>query len=67
MPGLLLSIIILGVGINGLNLMGAPSWVEFVYNGGVLVLAVFLSQLDRYTTVGGRMRRMQKAVGNSKK
>lgn len=66
-PGLLLSIIILGVGINGLNLMGAPSWVEFVYNGGVLVLAVFLSQLDRYTTVGGRMRRMQKAVGNSKK
>ncbi|MCI8786253.1 MAG: ABC transporter permease [Eubacterium sp.] len=66
-PGLLLSIIILGVGINGLNLMGAPSWVEFVYNGGVLVLAVFLSQLDRYTAVGGRMRRMQKSAGNSKK
>lgn len=46
--GLLLSIIMLGVGINGLNLIGAPSWAEFVYNGGVLVLAVFLSQLDKY-------------------
>lgn len=47
--GLVLSIVILGVGINGLNLCGAPSWVEFVYNGGVLVAAVFLSQFDRYT------------------
>lgn len=47
-PGLLLSIVLLGVGINGLNLIGAPSWAEFVYNGGVLIIAVFLSQLDRY-------------------
>lgn len=59
-PGLLLSIIILGVGINGLNLMGAPSWVEFVYNGGVLTLAVFLSQLDRYAAAGKSVRRMEK-------
>ena len=44
----LLSIVLLGVGINGLNLIGAPSWAEFVYNGGVLIIAVFLSQLDRY-------------------
>ena len=46
--GLLLSIIMLGVGINGLNLIGAASWAEFVYHGGVLIVAVFLSQIDRY-------------------
>ena len=44
--GLLISVILLGVGFNGLNLLGAPSWVEFVYNGGILVVAVFLSQTE---------------------
>ena len=47
--GLIVSIVILGVGFNGLNLLGAPSWVEFVYNGGILVVAVFLSQLEMYS------------------
>lgn len=64
-PGLLLSIIILGVGINGLNLMGAPSWVEFVYNGGVLVLAVFLSQMDRYAAARKSVRPAGKRTAES--
>lgn len=63
--GLVLSIIILGVGINGLNLMGAASWVEFVYHGGVLVLAVFLSQLDRYTAAKKSIHRIEEQTAES--
>ncbi|WP_066685731.1 ABC transporter permease [Christensenella intestinihominis] len=41
-PGLLLAIVLLGVGTNGIQMIGAPSWAEFVYNGGILIVAIFL-------------------------
>ncbi|MDO4269453.1 MAG: ABC transporter permease [Eubacteriales bacterium] len=59
--GLALAIILLGVGSNGINLIGAPSWAEFIYNGGVLVLAIFIAQREIYRTAHGDKRRAAKS------
>ncbi len=46
-PGTLVAILLVAVGVTGLQLMGAASWVTNVFNGVVLVIAVLLSQLAR--------------------
>jgi ribose transport system permease protein len=43
--GTLVSIFVLAVGINGLQLIGVASWVEPVFNGSALLLALLLSRV----------------------
>jgi ribose transport system permease protein len=43
--GLVVAILILAVGINGFELLGAPFWVESLFQGLALVGAVALSQI----------------------
>jgi ribose transport system permease protein len=43
-PGAMVAIILLAVGFNGLNLLGAPFWVRPIFNGVVLVLAVITAR-----------------------
>ncbi|MBB6627802.1 ABC transporter permease [Nocardioides sp. KIGAM211] len=46
-PGTILAILLVAVGVTGLQLMGAASWVTNFFNGVVLLAAVLLSQLAR--------------------
>lgn len=43
--GTLVALALLVTGVTGLQLLGAASWVEQVFNGGALVLAVTFAQL----------------------
>lgn len=45
--GLILSILVVGVGVNGLGLIGAPYWMEHLFNGVVLIIAVLISIRER--------------------
>lgn len=45
--GLMLSIVVVGVGVNGLGLIGAPYWMEHLFNGVVLIIAVLISIRER--------------------
>lgn len=42
--GSIVAILFVGIGLNGLQLNGAPFWVQPVFQGGVLVLAVGMSR-----------------------
>lgn len=53
--GVVLSVYMIAVGVNGLATLGAPSWVEPVFNGTALIVAVALAH-----TVG-RLRRLSKS------
>ncbi len=44
-PGLFVAVLLLAVGINGLLLHGATTWVVSTFQGGTLVIAVALSNL----------------------
>jgi ribose transport system permease protein len=44
--GVVLSVYLLAIGVNGLSLLGAPSWVEPVFNGVALIVAVGLARLS---------------------
>ena len=43
--GLLVAIMIIAVGINGLELLGAPFWIQDIFEGGALIGAVAISRL----------------------
>lgn len=43
--GMLLAVYFLGTGIDGLQLVGASTWVQQVFYGGVLIVAVSLGKL----------------------
>jgi ribose transport system permease protein len=45
-PGALVAIILLAVGFNGLNLLGAPYWLQPIFNGVVLILAVITAKAE---------------------
>jgi ribose transport system permease protein len=45
-PGALIAIVLLAVGFNGLNLLGAPYWLQPIFNGIVLVVAVILARAE---------------------
>jgi len=51
--GVVAAVYLLAVGVTGLALLGVPSWVEPVFNGLALILAIGLSRLT-----AGSMRRM---------
>jgi ribose transport system permease protein len=44
-PGTIIAVLVVAVGLSGLQLNGVPSWVEPVFNGGVLAVAVAASRL----------------------
>lgn len=45
-PGAVVAIVLLAVGFNGLNLLGAPFWVQPIFNGTVLVVAVITARSE---------------------
>lgn len=52
-PGAVVAILLLAVGFNGLNLLGAPFWVQPIFNGGVLLIAVISARSEaRHVKVG---------------
>ena len=46
-PGTIAAILLVAVGVTGLQLLGAEGWVTNFFNGAVLLAAVLLSQLAR--------------------
>jgi len=53
-PGTLVAILLLAVGFNGLSLMGVPFWVQPIFNGSVLLVAVLSARAEaRHVRVGG--------------
>ena len=52
-PGAIVAIVLLAVGFNGLNLLGAPFWVQPIFNGAVLLIAVITARAEaRHVRVG---------------
>ncbi len=45
-PGAIVAIILLAIGFNGLNLLGAPYWLQPIFNGAVLVAAVITAKAE---------------------
>jgi len=45
--GTLVGVLIIGVGFTGLAIAGAPTYFQFIFNGGLLVFAVAMSTLAR--------------------
>jgi ribose transport system permease protein len=45
-PGTIVAILLLAVGFNGLNLLGAPFWVQPIFNGTVLLIAVITARAE---------------------
>jgi len=54
--GTIIAVYFLLTGINGLQLLGVPSYVQQLFYGGALVLAVALSQVSRRRTDEGQGR-----------
>jgi ribose transport system permease protein len=45
-PGIVIAILLLAVGFNGLNLLGAPFWAQPIFNGAVLLIAVVTARAE---------------------
>ena len=45
-PGIVVAIVLLAVGFNGLNLLGAPFWAQPIFNGAVLLIAVVTARAE---------------------
>src|SRR5690606_32881898 len=45
-PGTVVAILLLAVGFNGLNLLGAPFWMQPIFNGAVLIVAVITARSE---------------------
>jgi ribose transport system permease protein len=50
-PGAIVAIVLLAVGFNGLNLLGAPFWLQPIFNGVVLVIAVIMAKAEGRQTM----------------
>ncbi|HML36792.1 MAG TPA: ABC transporter permease [Bacillota bacterium] len=53
MPGVLLAILLLGMGFNGLSLMGVPYWFEPVFYGIVLAVSVLFASKEARAAKAG--------------
>ncbi len=52
-PGAVIAILLLAVGFNGLSLMGAPFWLQPLFNGAVLLGAVLTARAEsRHVRIG---------------
>ncbi len=47
--GSLVAILLIAVGVNGLTLAGVSSFIQEIFTGGLLIIAVGVSQLERVT------------------
>ncbi len=47
MFGTFIGTLIIVVGFNGLNIFGAPTFSQYVFQGAILIVAVALSSLGR--------------------
>jgi ribose transport system permease protein len=45
--GTLIGVLVVNIGFNGLSLVGTPTFWQFIFKGGILVLAVALSTIAR--------------------
>jgi ribose transport system permease protein len=45
-PGTVIAIVLLAVGFTGLSLLGVPSWVQPIFNGCVLLVAVLTARTE---------------------
>lgn len=45
-PGAVIAILLMAIGFNGLNLLGAPFWGQPIFNGTVLVVAVICARAE---------------------
>ena len=45
-PGIVVAIVLLAVGFNGLNLLGAPFWAQPIFNAAVLLIAVVTARAE---------------------
>lgn len=45
-PGAIIAILLMAVGVNGLNLLGAPFWVQPIFNGALLIIAVITARAE---------------------
>lgn len=51
--GSLVAIIVVAAGFNGLSILGVPFWVEPIFDGGVLIVAVMIARREaRHVRVG---------------
>lgn len=46
-PGTFIGVLIIGIGLNGLAILGAPTFYQYVFQGVILLLAVGLSSVAR--------------------
>ncbi len=46
-PGTFIGVLIIGIGFNGLAIFGAPTFYQYVFQGGILIAAVGLSTVAR--------------------
>jgi ribose transport system permease protein len=53
--GTVLAIYLVAVGVTGLKFLGAPFWVDYVFNGAALIVGVMLSRLEL-----GQLRRLRR-------
>jgi ribose transport system permease protein len=53
--GTAIGLYLLAAGVSGLQLLGAESWVNDVFNGVTLVLAVIIATLMRRGAMSGRL------------
>lgn len=43
LPGVILSMLVIGVGTTGIQMLGAPSWGEYMFEGAVLIFSMWIS------------------------
>ena len=55
--GTVVAVYVLAVGIKGLQLVGAPQWINLLFNGLALLIAVGLSRWERSSRWTGAIRR----------
>ena len=55
--GTVVAVYVLAVGIKGLQLVGAPQWINLLFNGLALLIAVGLSRYERTSRRAGAIRR----------
>lgn len=52
--GSVVAIVVVAAGFNGLSILGVPFWVEPIFDGGVLILAVLVARREaRQVKIGG--------------
>ncbi|MDA3810561.1 MAG: hypothetical protein PF518_09570 [Spirochaetaceae bacterium] len=45
--GTLIGVFFIGIGFNGLAILGVPTFVQYFFRGGILIIAVGLSSVTR--------------------